>query len=656
MEGARTHAALIFLLVSTWGALGIAEVGVISEESRNVRDYGAKGDGIADDTQAFLHALQSDRNTSIGFKKPVSVYVPAGRYLIRSTLILWSRTQLFGDWSDRPTLVLAEKSEAFQNSHDPNPFIVTAAGYDMPEETTDWRTRTDQINGSTNNTFDIIFRDINLEIGADNPGAWALFWWCAQQTSLRNVQVNAGTCLGCLNTNAWGGGSTIADCKFRGGQIGYWSDATSMEFLRDCIFCDQTRRAAYINGVDMYTFEHVFFVDTAPVEFGPGLTGVVNLLNCSFQNIRGPGLVDQYQHSRLHLENVAFDEAPAVPVFLTESIKGGRVRQWSSATVVKSGKEISGTDRSLLITACPLNLNGKSVPRPGRHCINIRSLGVVGDGLHDDTSRISSALRRYSELFFPPGVYRVRAPITIRSGQHLFGCGVHVSDVELDAGSADFQAGSDRAFVTVRGNKQKGVTIYGLGFVNNAPGGKCLVWRGDPSSVVIDSTFENGGESPSCPMNIVAGGGFFEELSNPAGSSHHSHGVRITSQGPVWLYSFQPEHYTEYAISINGATNVVLINVELETSSYPGKAGTEVRLNRAKRIYAYGIIAANWFADEAPDILTLNDSSHVFLWNIWALNVPCLVRDLSSDVLKTYGPVASGTTADQAATLSGFIK
>jgi hypothetical protein len=636
--------------------LAFGDVGVMSEESRNVREYGAKGDGVTNDTEAFIHALQQGRNTPAGSKKPVSVYVPAGRYLIHSTLILWSRTQMFGDWNNRPTLVLGEGSKGFQDAENPTPFLVTAGGYNMPEDTTDWRTRTGQINGSTNNSFDIIFRDINLEVGAHNPGAWALFWWCAQQTSLRNVNVDAGACLGCLSTNAWGGGSTIADCRFRGGQTGYASDATSMEFFRDCTFCDQTRRAAYINGVYMYTFQHVFFVDTAPVELGPGLTGVVNFLNCSFQHIDGPGIVDQYRHSRLHLENATFDDLLTVPRFLTGSGEGGRIKQWTSAKVVKAGEEISGTDQSLSQAICPLSLDGRPTPRPGIRCICVKSLGAVGDGIHDDTTSITGALRRYSELFFPPGIYRVRAPLRIGPGQRLFGCGVQVSNIELDSESADFPAGSDRAFVTVYGNKQRGVAIYGLGFINNAPGGKCLVWKGDPSSVVMDSTFENGGKSSFCPMNIVAGGGFFEELWNPAGDSRKSQGVRVTASGPVWLYSFQPEHYSEYAIAIDGAKYIAMMNVELENSAYFGKPGTELQISNSTHIYLYGIVGGSWRTQEAPDVVRITDSQNVALWNISALNVPCLVRDLSFGVPKTYGPAGSGTNAEQAAVLAGFIK
>jgi hypothetical protein len=650
-------AAIAFVLsVFLLSISGFAQVGVMAEGSRNVRDFGAKGDGITDETQAFIQALQKGRGSATGLKKPVSIYVPPGRYLIHTTLIVWSRTQIFGDWNNRPTLVLADGSNGFQNERNPRPFIVTAGGYNVPEDTTDWRTRTDRFNGSTNNTFDIIIRDIKVEIGNHNSGAWAFFWWCAQQTSLRNVEVDAGTSLGCLSTTAWGGGSTIANCKFCAGRTGYWSDATSMEFFRDCIFCNQTRRAAYINGAYMFTFLGVIFVDTAPLELDSGFAGVINLVNCVFQHVSGGGLIDQYQRSSLHLENARFDDVSAAPSFLPANIEAGKVEQWTSGKVINRGEEVSGADKSLLQNVCRLSLDGRATPRPGSGCVNVKSLGAFGDGVHDDTPKVKSALRQYSELFFPPGIYRVKERLAIQPGQRLFGCGVYLSNIELDANSRDFRAGSDHAFVTVHGDRQKGISIYGLGFINKAPGGRCLDWEGDPSSTVMDSTFENAGQSPLSPMNIVGGGGFFEELWNPAGASHRSDGVLISSPGPVWLYSFQPEHYTEYAIKIEKAENVVMMNVELERSSHKSNAGGQLQISNSSRIYLYGITGGSWRPGEAQNVVQLTNSPRLSLWSLLGMNVPCLISDRSSPLVRSYGPTSSSNNIDRLIILAEFTK
>lgn len=64
----------------------------------SVRDYGAKGDGIADDTAAITAALSAAGSSTV-------VFLPAGRYLVSATLTLRSGTQLRGVSAAATTLV-----------------------------------------------------------------------------------------------------------------------------------------------------------------------------------------------------------------------------------------------------------------------------------------------------------------------------------------------------------------------------------------------------------------------------------------------------------------------------------------------------------------------------------------------------------------------
>src|SRR6516164_2938036 len=79
-------AGILFALLFPSSLFGKSDV--IEKSARNVKDFGAKGDGAADDTEAFIEALQSGRSLPNGAKRPVSVYVPPGRYLLSSTLIV----------------------------------------------------------------------------------------------------------------------------------------------------------------------------------------------------------------------------------------------------------------------------------------------------------------------------------------------------------------------------------------------------------------------------------------------------------------------------------------------------------------------------------------------------------------------------------------
>ncbi|MET9285939.1 glycosyl hydrolase family 28-related protein [Nocardia beijingensis] len=69
--------------------------------ARNVRDFGAVGDGIADDTKAFAAAVAKDPDG------PLVLYVPAGHYRVESIPDLPDYATILGDGADVTTIVYA---------------------------------------------------------------------------------------------------------------------------------------------------------------------------------------------------------------------------------------------------------------------------------------------------------------------------------------------------------------------------------------------------------------------------------------------------------------------------------------------------------------------------------------------------------------------
>lgn len=76
---------------------------------RNVLDYGAKGDGVTDDTDAINAAIfdgdrcayPCDSRTTA----PAIVYFPPGTYLISTPLIMLYYTQMIGDANNLPVIL-----------------------------------------------------------------------------------------------------------------------------------------------------------------------------------------------------------------------------------------------------------------------------------------------------------------------------------------------------------------------------------------------------------------------------------------------------------------------------------------------------------------------------------------------------------------------
>ncbi|KAK5108854.1 hypothetical protein LTR62_007744 [Meristemomyces frigidus] len=76
---------------------------------RNVLDYGAKGDGVTDDTYAINNATADGNRCGLGCDSqttmPAIVYFPRGTYLISNPLIQYYYTQFIGDANDLPRIV-----------------------------------------------------------------------------------------------------------------------------------------------------------------------------------------------------------------------------------------------------------------------------------------------------------------------------------------------------------------------------------------------------------------------------------------------------------------------------------------------------------------------------------------------------------------------
>eukprot|EP00043_Microstomoeca_roanoka_P018212 m.193691 g.193691 ORF g.193691 m.193691 type:complete len:202 (-) comp16783_c2_seq11:2016-2621(-) len=96
---------------------------------RNAKDFGAKGDGVTDDTVALQHALTDGRSPQFSTKTPLVVYLPPGTYLVSDTLDLYFYTHLIGNYKSVsswclfplipcPHVVLCSETKNGQSNHE----------------------------------------------------------------------------------------------------------------------------------------------------------------------------------------------------------------------------------------------------------------------------------------------------------------------------------------------------------------------------------------------------------------------------------------------------------------------------------------------------------------------------------------------------------
>jgi hypothetical protein len=211
----------------------------------DVTRYGAKGDGVTDDTAAFQQALidASGNSASLATGASMVVYVPPGKYLISNTITGYqacnsngslpntgyyggapglSAPSLVGSPYNRPTIIL--KDGTFKDANNPQPMIhmvntpngtPSSCGYQW------WKT-------SAIGAFDILFntvvRDINITTG-NNPDAIGVQFYSAQMSYMQNVSIDAnGGYIGIQGSPATEVWTNVA---VNGGQYGVWIDQTA---------------------------------------------------------------------------------------------------------------------------------------------------------------------------------------------------------------------------------------------------------------------------------------------------------------------------------------------------------------------------------------------------------------------------------------------
>jgi sugar lactone lactonase YvrE len=142
----------------------------------NIREMGAKGDGVTDDTDAIQTAIEQ-HNT---------IYMPTGRYLVKETILLKPNTVLIGLHPMTTQLVLADNAPGFDGPGSPKPLL------ESPQQ------------------GENIVTGIGLNTGAYNNRAVAAKWLAGENSMMNDVRF-----VGCHGTyNADGSPVPVYD-QFR---------------------------------------------------------------------------------------------------------------------------------------------------------------------------------------------------------------------------------------------------------------------------------------------------------------------------------------------------------------------------------------------------------------------------------------------------------
>lgn len=398
---------------------------------RNVKDYGAVGDGFTDDTSAIQRAITDGARCAPGVCEsstitPATVYFPAGTYLVSSPIIDYYYTQIIGNPNCLPTLLAASNFDTTKGLG-----LIDGSPY--------------QSNGRSGfRSTNIFFRQIrNLVFDMTRIPAEilvrGLHWPTAQTTSLQNLVFRMSSAQATQHEGLFieeGSGGFMTDLVFDGGKYGF--NVGNQQFTtRNVTFrnCDTAVHQLWDWG---WTYKSVHINNCrVGLDFSAGgryavSVGSITLLDSSITNTPIGILTARTGDSKpnaagsLYMENVKFDNV-TVPVkilkqnFLKSIPEINRLSAWIDGRLYSPEKHIEKRGFVRPSTRPPVLLDeqGKYYERskpqygniPLSGFLSARDLGAQGDGITDDTEALNAAIIQAAEarkiLFIDAGFYKV---------------------------------------------------------------------------------------------------------------------------------------------------------------------------------------------------------------------------------------------------------
>jgi hypothetical protein len=357
---------------------------------------------------------------------------------------------------------------------------------------------------ATPGTFYSAMSNIDLEIGDGNAGAVGVRARYAQHCYLAHMDFRIGSGLAGIHD----GGNEAEDVHFYGGQYGIITRKPSPGWqftLVDATFEGHAVAAIKEHEAGLTLIHPVFRNVPTAISIDEGYAEELWIKDGRMENISGPAVIvsrEKSQRTEINMENVVCDR---VPWFVSLRESGKKFAAPAAMYEVKSFShglhfadlgapgEIRSSFEAVPLRAIPADKIDLPALPPRDTWVNIRSLGVKGDGETDDTEAIRKAVAGHRTLYLPIGRYRVTDTIVLKPETVLVGLHPGATAFVLSDGTPAFQGvGSPRPVIEA---PQGGVNILsGFGIYTNGVNARAvsLKWMAGKDSMVNDVRFLGG--------------------------------------------------------------------------------------------------------------------------------------------------------------------
>ncbi|KAJ7832076.1 glycoside hydrolase family 55 protein [Mycena olivaceomarginata] len=589
---------------------------------RNVKDYGAVGNGIADDTAAINKAISDGGSCGEGCPsssvRPMLIYFPSGTYRVTAPIVPYYFTSLVGDYNNKPQLV-ADANFQGVAVIDGDPYI---PGEVNPDGTgVNWWTNQNNFFRSVRN---FVIRTTNMPATTFGTG---IHWQVGQATSLINIDFFVSSAAGTKHQGIFmenGSGGFMSDITIDGGAFGMWVSNQQFTIRRVTITNALWNWGFTWQDIQIVGCQVGFDINTGGLTLATQSAGSLLIVDSI---IEGTGIGVRLSSTQLKsLAGSVILNNVQMQATRTANIQdgAGTVERASDTTygLWIQGNVYSGARRHIynrgVFPGAParpkalLDPNTKMFYQKSRPQYNTylpsRALGgAKGDGVTDDSTAINNFIAAHAGcgiLYFDAGTYLVKKTIFVPAGTIIVG---EMFSVIMGSGTAFQNQGSPTPVLRV-GNKGDVGAVEISDLVITTTGGSQgavgVEWNikgknpGDAGMwdvhVRLGGAIGTGVQASTCPtssQNLAAcataflgfhitntGSGYFEnlwvwnadhDLDDPAQTrinAFSARGILVESaSGPVWLIGTASEHHVIYQYAFYNTENVYAGLIQTET-------------------------------------------------------------------------------------------
>ena len=591
----RVLAAVVAVAVPAAAGTSYYTARLVDPKAVHLEAFGARGDGVADDTDAIQRAIDRVHET-VG---QGIVLVPEGRYRITATINVWPSIRLIGYGAKRPVIVIGPNTPGYQDRDAERQMVFFAGsrpGFGRPgAPPAAAAVPAERPPDATPGTFYSAISNIDFEIGDGNHGAVAVRGTYAQHCFLAHMDIRIGPGIAGVHDT----GNVMEDVRFLGGTYGLWTRTPSpgWQFTAVDVYFEGQREAAIRERAAGLTLVRPHFRNVpAAVSIDEDSHDELWIKDGRMEDVSGPAILvglEDNPRTQINLENVVCRRVPAFARLRTSGKTFPAPGEIYEVKVFSHGLHYADMAAVPAVTDVFETTSLQAMPEPAPSdlvalppadtWVNVRSLGAKGDGVTDDTEVFRRAIAAHRAIYLPMGYYVISDTLALRPDTVLVGLHPLVTALVLLDRTEAFQGvGPPRAMIEApKGgtNVMIGVGVYTNGINPRAVGVK---WMAGARSMMNDVRLLGGHGTNNLdgtranPYNnnrtadpdasrrwdsqypslwvTDGGGGTFFDIWTP--STFAMAGMLIsdtTTEGRV--YQMSSEHHVRYEIQVRRAAN-----------------------------------------------------------------------------------------------------